>query len=754
MKNIYSIFGLLLVLISISVSAQTKIYAPTLRMPENMAVEQMPNALLDWDAVTGISPVIEYEVQIANNPDFTDAVTFDRTEFTALEMTDLVFGFTYYWHVKAYDGDQGSAWSETWSFSVISAVIMDKPNEGAEVFANPLISWEALTGIDGYIMEIDTTYEWVVDESGITDDLNATVVVGENNIWAVGEGGIVLHNDGTGWITVDAGITEDLHGISYVDATNMYVVGGGGIVGFFDGSAWTTIDIGTSSNLTAVDFTDINNGVIVGEGGVIFQYNSGVWTELESGDSNDLFDVNILDPDNIWACGDNDIVVHYLAGEWTVEEVGNREHYTIYMADANTGWVGSGSGKIYRWNGIEWFEEGSPTNDDIFAMDFNGMTGYAACEGGTLLQFEGAWKQITSGLEDDLFGVSVNNEGGCVVGAGGTILNQANSGFNSPLLTTYDVPADSGSWELYNLLFGQTYYYRIKAFHGSDTTAWSGVKFITTQASPMLTNPSDGSTTDLYVKFSWEEYEGTTNYIFHVDDDESFDQPRSFAPNSDTLWVGDLLFGTQYYWRVAAQHSQDISEWSDVWTFTTVHDVTQISPANGATEINRCPLFTWEAVAGTSGYELWVDKDDSFSNPSKYVGASPSYQCQSNLEMNTLYYWKVRGISGPLFSDWSETWSFRTEQGIGIDENQIIESASVYPNPANGEFNVNVTVKAASNFNMSLVDLTGAFIMEQSVELMTGENIIPVNVPNLKSGTYTLLLSNDSDKIVKRVVIK
>ena len=165
-------------------------------MPENMAVEQMPNALLDWDAVTGISPVIEYEVQIANNPDFTDAVTFDRTEFTAIEMTDLIFGNTYYWHVKAYDGDQGSAWSETWNFTVINAVIMDKPNEGSEVFANPLISWEALTGIDGYIMEIDTTYEWVVDESGTTDDLNATFVVAENNIWAVGEGGIVLHNDG------------------------------------------------------------------------------------------------------------------------------------------------------------------------------------------------------------------------------------------------------------------------------------------------------------------------------------------------------------------------------------------------------------------------------------------------------------------------------------------------------------------------------------------------------------------------------
>jgi hypothetical protein len=671
-----------------------------------------------------------------------------------LELSDLLFGGTYYWHVKAYDGDNASGWSDTWSFTVVWTVEMDKPGEGDEVYANPTISWDAITGIGGYILEVDTTYEWVFDDSGVSEDLNSTVVVSSDNLWAVGAGGTVIHNDGTGWSTVDVGTSEDLTDICFIDASNAYIVGEGGTVISYDGTTWTIVDIGTTADLFAVDFSNLDNGVVVGEAGLIYTFLSGTWSEVETGDDNDLLDVQIIGTNTAWACGMDNVVVTNSNGDWVVEEVGNKDHFAIYMADANTGWIGGQSGKIYRWNGIEWFEEGSPSSDDIFSIDFNGTTGYAACEGGTMLQFEGAWKQISSGLEDDLFGVSVNNDGGLVVGADGVVLSQVNSGFNSPYLMTIDVPADTGSWDLYNLLFAQTFYYRMKAFHGQDTSAWSGVKFMTTQSSPILSDPSNGSSTDLLVEFTWKEYEGTTNYVFQVDDDEDFAQPRSFAPNYDSIVVGDLLFGTQYYWRVAAQHSEDISEWSDVWSFTTVDGITQLTPVNDAQEVNRCPLFTWEEVAGTSGYELWVDTDETFSNPNIYNGSDPSYQCQANLEMNTTYYWKVRGISGPLFSNWSDTWSFTTESGIGIDENSLVESAMIFPNPAEGQFYINVKAKESSEFSLKLVSITGAVIMESSVKLISGDNTIPVSVAGIKTGNYSVVLSNDTEIISKRVIIK
>jgi len=110
MKNIYSILILFLLLFSISVFGQSKIYAPNLRAPENMEIDQVPDAMLDWDAVTGITLDITYEAQLATNPEFSDAVTFPQTDVTAQTMSSLLFGGTYYWHVKAFDDGNASGW--------------------------------------------------------------------------------------------------------------------------------------------------------------------------------------------------------------------------------------------------------------------------------------------------------------------------------------------------------------------------------------------------------------------------------------------------------------------------------------------------------------------------------------------------------------------------------------------------------------------------------------------------------------------
>lgn len=485
MKNIYSILSLCLILMSMSVFGQTRVYAPSLVEPSDMDDEQMPDVVLDWDAVTGTAPVILYELQLADNPDFTGATTFEKTDLTAMTMSDLLFAVTYYWRVRAYSGTDVSDWSEEWSFTVIEVVDMKKPNNGKEVFVNPLITWDEMTGVVGFIMEVDT-----------------------------------------------------------------------------------------------------------------------------------------------------------------------------------------------------------------------------------------------------------------------------NDTFSSSYMATYDIPGDSSSWQLFNLLFGEDFFYRVKAYHNADTSEWSEVKSLFTQAAPELDDPSDGSVTDLYVKFSWDEYEGTTNYVFEIDTDETFPMPRAFAPDPDTLWVNDLVFGEQYYWRVAAQHALDISYWSEVWTFNTVNNITLISPENGFEEANHCPLFEWEEVAGTSGYELWVDTDESFSDPNIHQGTDAHYQCQTNLEYNTVYYWKVRGISGPLMSEWSETWTFRTEKGIGIDEKIIAESVSVYPNPTNGAFNLSVKATETATYELRVVDITGKLIYQSEIELQAGNNTLPITIDNIVSGSYNLIITDGSEVLSNRLVIK
>jgi hypothetical protein len=755
MKNIYSIFSLFLLLISVTVVGQTKIYAPNLIAPENLETNQMPDAVLDWDAVTGITLDITYEVQLANNLDFTGAITFDRTDVTAMSMSNLLFGGTYYWRVKAFDGDDASGWSETWSFSVVWTVVLDKPDDADdEIYSNPIITWDQLTGISSYQLQLDTVYSWNVQESGVTSNINATYVIGDNDIWAVGASGLAIHNDGTGWTNVVTGVTENLNDVFFIDETNGYAVGDGGTVLFYDGTSWTIVEVGVETDLLGVSFANTDNGVVVGDTGVVVIHNSGIWEYVETGDINNLFDVDMINPTSIWACGEGKIVVTYNGTDWDANIVGTKDHYAIDMIDENNGWTVGKSGKIVGWDGNTWTEADYGTSKDLNAISLDGNTGVVVGSSGTMLSFNGTWTKSTAVVSSDLEGVSILGSTAYAVGEDGVVLTHAAGGFESPFLSTFNISSDSSSLALHELFFGQTYYYRIKAMHASDTSIWSGAKSFTTYAAPVLLTPANSSTTDLLVKFTWEEYKGTTNYIFEIDDDENFTQPRSFSPDDDTLLVNDLVFGNEYFWRVAAQHAVDISEWSDVNSFNTVNEITLIAPANDAIEAALCPAYLWDEVVGASKYELWIDIDAAFSNPMITITDDPYFQCQSQLVKNTMYYWKVRGQAGADFSEWSPNWSFTTEGASGIDDQLDVASIKVYPNPSNGEFVLDINSFIDEDYNLSVIDITGKLVYSSKIECKVGTNNIPVNIKNLKSGVYSLMVGNESQVVTRRLLIK
>jgi hypothetical protein len=754
MKNIYSILILFLLLFSISVFGQSKIYAPNLRAPENMEIDQVPDAMLDWDAVTGITLDITYEAQLATNPEFSDAVTFPRTDVTAQTMSSLLFGGTYYWHVRAFDDGNPSDWSETWSFTVSWTIEMDDPNDGATEFTNPVISWDPLTGVSSYQLQVDTSYAWNFDESGVTSDINATYIIDNSNMWIIGEDGLVLHDDGTGWANIEAGTTEDLNDLIFIDSSHGYAVGNSGVVLFYDGTAWTIVDVGTTDNLLGVSFVDSDNGVVVGDGGTVVIYSGGTWEIAATGDNNNLWDVAMINPSNIWACGEGKIVVNYDGSAWVANEVGTKDHYGIVMTDENNGWTVGKSGKIFRWDGAAWNEEESGTTKSLFSVNFEGMNGIAAGAKGTMLTFNGRWNEATALSEDDFFGAAISADGGLVVGENGMIIQKTGSGFDSPYLMDYNIPSSMTTKDLTNLFFGQLYFYRARAIHDADTSKWAGVKSFTVEASPELTSPSNSSETDLLVEFKWAVFEGITNYVFEVDIDENFGQPRSFSPDENILTVNDFVFGQEYFWRVAAQHAVEISDWSEVWSFNTVNMIILSEPENGAEDVISCPMFVWDEVLGASGYELWFDIDENFSNPMVIISDVPYSQCQNNLEKKTNYYWKVRGLSGPLLSDWSDTWSFKTEGYIGIDEQFNADAINIYPNPGNGEFNLQVISSTAGKYTVTVTSLTGKLVYDAEIKCKIGSNNLSIVLDNVSSGAYNLSLSKGNQVVTKQLVIK
>lgn len=755
MKNIYTITISLLLLLSLSVFGQTKIYAPTLNEPENGDVGQSPDVLLNWNAVTGNELEILYEAQLSATEDFADPISFPLTDLTSYQMSELLFGELYFWRVRAYDGDEVSDWSEIWSYSVVTTIEIDRPNDNAMVYANPLIEWEELTGLTSYELQIDTSYSWKLIPLEVSNDLNASHIVDENNMWVCGDDGLILHYDGMEWMTSESGITDNLNDIWFVDAANGYAVGDGGLVLHFDGTVWATLESATTEDLFGVFFIDENMGYAVGSGGTTIKFDTGTWTLETTSNTEDLFDVFALSDSNIWVCGTSKTIGHFDGSEWSFETISNKDFYSIWFTDANNGWAVGKGGRIVYFDGTEWTVQESGVTKDLLSVCFSGQAGYVVGKSGTFLIYDGYWYSEAAGSSEELRSVFVQNDLGLISSVDGTLIANEGGGYNSPIATVYPINGDSVEFQLEYLLFGTDYYYRMRGMHVEDTTSWSGSRKMTTYTSPNLSSPSDGSAElDLLLEFEWSEYEGVTNYILEIDSNENFVLPRTFGPDQNFETVNDFVFGTEYFWRVKAQHFADLSDWSETWSFTTTNTIILESPEDVATNVLQCPRYVWEAVVGASRYELWVDTDMNFSDPMMVTIDSAFFQCQSSLDRKTMYYWKVRGLAGASISDWSEVWSFETEGYDGIDENLENNALHIYPNPSDGEFTVQINSLTNGVYQVSVVDLVGKELYQQEMNCSSGSNMQKLNLQHLEKGLYLVNIRKGEGTITKKLFIK
>lgn len=131
MKKLLSTLLFLFVIAILSLSAQNRIYPPTLLEPENEEDNKMPDVVLNWAAVGGSGGIVEYEVQIDTTASFTDPAIFPKTDLTAYQMSLLHFGQQYYWRVRAWEGEEVSDWSEPFSFITFNTLELSKPNNNA-----------------------------------------------------------------------------------------------------------------------------------------------------------------------------------------------------------------------------------------------------------------------------------------------------------------------------------------------------------------------------------------------------------------------------------------------------------------------------------------------------------------------------------------------------------------------------------------------------------------------------------------------
>jgi len=205
-----------------------------------------------------------------------------------------------------------------------------------------------------------------------------------------------------------------------------------------------------------------------------------------------------------------------------------------------------------------------------------------------------------------------------------------------------------------------------------------------------LSLPENGATGEsVDPVLSWDQAAQGTGYRVQVATDSEFSAlVLDQADVSETeLEATGLDYETTYYWRVRASNEAGAGEWSDVWSFTTEDEpvevpgvVVLVSPEDGAMDVSVNPVLNWEITVHGTRYTVQVGADSEFGTVILDEGGLTQTEFEaSGLAYETTYYWRVRASNEAGDGEWSDIWSFTTQ-----DEPVEVPGVVVLVSPEDG----------------------------------------------------------------------
>ena len=273
----------------------------------------------------------------------------------------------------------------------------------------------------------------------------------------------------------------------------------------------------------------------------------------------------------------------------------------------------------------------------------------------------------------------------------------------------------------YNLLFGKTYYFRIKAVLGKQASNWSSTRnFNIVNVVSNVFPANKASNVVLVPQFSWNNIKHVS-YQLQFAKDTFFTQliaDTTLKPNTINCTFKDTLnFSSRYFWRIRAFHEKDTMVWQTNYFNTYLGQVPQTSPPDAKQDQDITVSLQFYHFPWVDSYLLEIDTGKVFTlTPSSHRISitkfndlsSTSKSFDTILNYGKTYCWRVFAIKDGDTSDFavsrhfvckkSPTLNFPSNNfiGIGTYTNGLIK-------PMNGSQQVLWQLDTNNNFNSPLL---------------------------------------------------
>jgi len=228
----------------------------------------------------------------------------------------------------------------------------------------------------------------------------------------------------------------------------------------------------------------------------------------------------------------------------------------------------------------------------------------------------------------------------------------------------------------------------------------------------------------------------------------SFNQPIGDLDVSNVTDMGGI-----FYW--ATLFNQDIGNW-DVSNVTNMYGM-----FDQATSFNQ-PIGEWDVSNVTTMYAMFNGSDLNTCNydntligwstldltPNVLFVAIDISHCDSETERQSIidnFGWTINDggldCSDPCLTS-------------GISELNTITDLSIYPNPTNKLFNVEMTLSESIDLQMQVMDIHGRIVHKESMNNLGGNVSKSIDLSDEPSGTYLLRFINGEQVKNKKIVLQ
>ncbi|MCQ2285788.1 MAG: T9SS type A sorting domain-containing protein [Bacteroidales bacterium] len=571
-----------------------------------------------------------YDYQCDTTPNFDSPYLISGTvssSYTYTSIYNLKYGATYYWRVRGYRSGDTTSWSKPWKFFTGNSLYLTNPIDSTLLTGiSAYLQWSYLNGTNEYQIAIDTVSTFNSNAYAIYPSYYnyytcTDLYYGQRHYWKV----------------------------RAINAT--------------DTSAWSNEVWSFVTRDTVILSTPATNTILT-------KLSTSLYWKPITGSANYIYEYDITPNFNS---------SYYHTG-------------TTYSTSTSINYLGYGKTYYWRVRAVSSVDTSSWSN--IWTFDTPG----------TITPTSPADYTALTSLDNYIYWSTISGTSGYLYQYDTTV------NYNSPALQEGDAYTNNYQY-LNNLYYGATYYWRVRAYNSTDTSAWSVSWHFTTPNMITLTSPYNNSIiSSNYTSLYWDGIYGSIEYEYSIDTTQSFNSPMLIDTTRtyEHVLVDELLFGTTYYWRVRAISSVDTSDWSTVWSFTTPAGITLTSPLDSTLLTATYTSITWQGINGASYYDYAVDTTPQMNSPFFTITttSNTSYYF-SALYYGTTYYWKVRARSLIDTTQWTPCWSFTTPGTVNLSSpanNTALSglSSSFYWSTITGSNNYTIELDTTTNFNSSL----------------------------------------------------